>query len=83
MDIRKPRKGESGLDKSPYNRRGEAVTKKAFKSVERGVKPVARDTNKTRRKTTRARTVGETVKTEMPTASMRKVLKKPIVDKQR
>lgn len=81
MDIRKPRKGETGLDKNPYDRRGEAITKKAFKSVERGVKPVARDTNKTRRKTTRARTVGETVKKEQPTASLKKVMKKPIVDK--
>lgn len=81
MDIRKPRKGETGLDKSPYNRRGEGITKKAFKSVEQGVKPVARDTNKTRRKTTRTRTVGETVKKELPTASLKKVMKKPIVDK--
>jgi hypothetical protein len=37
------------LDKSPYMRHSEKVTKKAFKSVEKSVKPVAKDTNKTRR----------------------------------
>ena len=37
------------LDKSPYKRHEEKVTKKAFKSVEKSVKPVAKDTNKTRR----------------------------------
>jgi len=37
-------------DKSPYNRRAEKDTKKAFKAVNKSVKPVAKDTNKTRRK---------------------------------
>ena len=77
MDMGKHKKG-SAIDKDPYDRRGERVTAKAFKSVERGVKPVAKDTNKTRRKTTRARTVGETVKAEKPTSNIKKVMRKPI-----
>lgn len=36
--------------KSPYNKRADKDTKKAFKSVEKSVKPVAKDTNKTKRK---------------------------------
>lgn len=75
MDIA-PKKSASKVDKNPYDRRAEKDTKKAFKSVEQGVKPVARDTNKTRRKTTRARTVGETVKTERPAANLKKAVKK-------
>ena len=43
---RKP-KASAKLDKSPYNRRGEKITDKAFKSVDKSVKPVAKDTNKT------------------------------------
>lgn len=42
-------KGQA-MDKSPYNRRAEKDDKKAFKSVNKSVKPVAKDTNKTRRK---------------------------------
>jgi hypothetical protein len=49
MDIRK-RKASKSLDKNPYDRREEAVTKRAFRAVEKSVKPVAKDTNKTRRK---------------------------------
>ena len=37
-------------DKSPYNRRAEKDDKKAFKKQTKAVKPVAKDTNKTRRK---------------------------------
>lgn len=37
-------------DKSPYNIREEKVAKKAFASTAKSVKPVAKDTNKTRRK---------------------------------
>jgi hypothetical protein len=77
MDMNRKKKA-MGKEKDPYDRRGEAITKKAFKSVERGVKPVARDTNKTRRKTTRARTVGETVKKEKPTSNLKKVMRRPI-----
>jgi hypothetical protein len=36
-------------DKNPLDRRSEKVTEKAFKSVSKSVKPVAKDTNKTRR----------------------------------
>ena len=75
---RRPRKADAKIDKSPYNRREEKVMDKAFRSVERGVKPVARDTNKTRRKATAARKVGETVKDEKPTSNLKKVMRKPI-----
>jgi hypothetical protein len=51
---------------------------KAFKSVEKSVKPVAKDTNKTRRKETKSRIVGETVKKVKPTSNLKKVMKKPI-----
>ena len=48
---REPRKAASkGLDKSPYKRQEEKVTKKAFIEVGKSVKPVAKDTNKTRRR---------------------------------
>jgi hypothetical protein len=36
--------------KSPYNTRQRKDTDKAYASVEKSVKPVAKDTNKTRRK---------------------------------
>lgn len=49
MDNRKSKKAANKLDKNPYNRRGEKITEKAFKSVSKSVKPVAKDTNKTRR----------------------------------
>lgn len=49
MDNSKPKKS-SKIDKNPYNRREEKITEKSFKSVEKSVKPVAKDTNKTRRK---------------------------------
>ncbi len=78
---REPKKPGNKIDKNPYDRRAEKDTKKAFKSVEKGVKPVAKDTNKTRRKTTRARIVGETVKTEKPAANLKKAVKKGFKDK--
>ena len=37
---------------TPYNKRETKVAKKAFASTEKSVKPVAKDTNKTRRKDT-------------------------------
>lgn len=49
MDNGRKKSGGKGLDKDPYDRREEKVTKKGFKSVEKSVKPVAKDTNKTRR----------------------------------
>lgn len=70
-----------GLDKSPYDRREEAVTKKAFKSVEKSVKPVAKDTNKTRRKETKARLVGDTVKALKPKGSLKKDMHKSMKGK--
>lgn len=50
MDIRKHKKSATKKDVNPYDRRTEKVDSKAFKSVEKSVKPVAKDTNKTRRK---------------------------------
>ena len=63
-------------EKSPYLKREEKDSKKAFKSVEKSVKPVARDTNKTRRKETKRRITGDTVKTEKPAANLRRAMKK-------
>ncbi len=42
----------------PYDKRGQAVTKKAMASTEKSVKPVAKDTNKTRRKIVKPTAVG-------------------------
>jgi len=75
MDGKK-RKAKLGKDKSPYMRREEKDTAEAFKSVERGVKPVAKDTNKTRRKETMARKEGHTVARVKPTSNLKKVLSK-------
>ena len=71
MDRKPGAKGKS-LDKSPYMREPEAKTIKAFKGVEKSVKPVARDTNKTRRTSTKDRKVGVTVKKELPVATNEK-----------
>ncbi len=71
----------SGLDKSPYNRREEASAKKAFKSVAKSVKPVAKDTNKTRRKETKARITGPTVPAEKSMTNLKKDMKRPISTK--
>ncbi len=49
MEMHK-RKASKGQDRSPYNRHEDKVMNKAFKSVEKSVAPVAKDTNKTRRK---------------------------------
>lgn len=75
MDDKK-RVSKLKQDKSPYLKRQEKVTEKAFKSVEKSVKPVARDTNKTRRKETKKRIVGDTVKTEKPAANLKRAIKK-------
>lgn len=76
MDDRRSKKTDDKLDKSPYNRREEKVADKAFKSVKKSVDPVAKDTNKTRRKTTKSRIIGETVSAEKPKSSLKKVMKK-------
>jgi hypothetical protein len=73
MDRKPAKKGLSkSLDKSPFHRAAEKKTRKAFDEVETSVKPVARDTNKTRRATTKARIVGTTVKKELPVSSQKK-----------
>lgn len=75
MDARK-KQVKTGKDKSPFMRREEAITSKAFKAVDKSVKAVAKDTNKTRRKTTKSRIVGETVKKEKPISNLKKDMKK-------
>ena len=70
------KRSKSKVDKSPYMRRSEKDTDKAFKSVEKGVKSVAKDTNKTRRKETRARIVGATVKKEPPASHLKRDMRK-------
>jgi hypothetical protein len=71
-----------GPDKSPYNRRDEEDTKKAFKAVEKSVAPVAKDTNKTRRKETMKRKESPiTLKTVKPKSNLKKDMKKPMMNK--
>lgn len=71
MDRKSGIKGNS-LDKSPYLRESEKKRDKAFKGVEKSVTPVARDTNKTRRTSTKARKAGVTVPKELPVSSQKK-----------
>ncbi len=47
--MREPKKKRRIQDRSPYERRSEKVTSDGFKAVDKSVKPVAKDTNKTRR----------------------------------
>lgn len=47
--MKESKKSYGKKDENPFDRRSEKVTKKAFKSVTKSVKPVAKDTNKTRR----------------------------------
>jgi hypothetical protein len=68
-------KSEAG---SPYAKRENKITKKGFKTVEKSVKDVAKDTNKTRRPETRARLTEPTIKNAKPHSSLKKEMKKPI-----
>lgn len=77
MDTRR-KKADVKLDKSPYNRRTQKIDDKAFKSVEKSVRPVAKDTNKTRRKNTRERKIEPTVPNVKPRSDLKKVMKKLI-----
>jgi hypothetical protein len=59
------------LDKSPYERRAEKDTKKAFKAVNKSVKKVAEDTNKTRRKIVKPTKQGKPIpKKKAPLSNM-------------
>lgn len=49
MDV-DSRRGSKVKKSVPYNKRYAELEKKAFKSTDKSVKPVAKDTNKTRRK---------------------------------
>lgn len=48
MMYNPPKKGKDM--KKPFDKRERADTKKSFANTEKSVKPVAKDTNKTRRK---------------------------------
>jgi hypothetical protein len=61
---------------NPYNKREEADKKKAFASTKRTVSEVAKDTNKTRRKETRERIVGDTAPNTKPRTDLKKDMKK-------
>ncbi len=66
---------------SPYHKREQGISNGAFKKNSKAVAPVAKDTNKTRRKETRARIIGETVSNVKPKSNLRKDMKKPIKDR--
>ena len=53
----------------PYNKREVKDDKKAMASTNKSVKPVAKDTNKTRRKETKKRITGPTVPKVKPKAT--------------
>jgi hypothetical protein len=81
MDRERTKKAGKSLDKSPYDRHEEKVTNKAFKSVEKSVKPVAKDTNKTRRKETMARKEAKTVASVKPKSNLKKDMHKSMKGK--
>ena len=69
-------KSEAG---SPYAKHENKITKKAFKTVDKSVKDVAKDTNKTRRPETRARLTEPTIKnSSYINEGVKKDMKKPI-----
>jgi hypothetical protein len=53
----------------PYNKREVKDDKKAMASTKKSVKPVAKDTNKARRKVTKSDITGPTVKAVKPKAT--------------
>ncbi len=76
MDVTS-RRGPQAKKAVPYNKREAKLEKSGVNSTEKGVKPVAKDTNKTRRKTTKKRITGETVAKVKPVSNLKKDLKKP------
>lgn len=77
MDASPRRK--KAIDANPYMRRPEKDTKKAFAASTKPVKPVAKDTNKTRRKTTKSRIIGaDAKKIEKPGSTLKRDMKKPM-----
>lgn len=50
--------------------------KKAYAATEKSVQPVAKDTNKTRRKNTKERLVGVTAKKVKPVSNLKKDMRK-------
>ena len=61
---------------NPYNKREVKNEEKAMKATNKGVKPVAKDTNKTRRPETRARLIGVTEKAATPKTRIKADMKK-------
>ena len=76
MDVTS-RRGPKKAQAVPYNKREAKIEKKAIASTEKSVKPVAKDTNKTRRKTTNKRITGPTLPKVKPVSNLKKDLKKP------
>lgn len=68
---------------NPYDKREVAAKKKAFASTKKTVSPAAKDTNKTRRKETRSRIVGATVKTEKPKSNLKRDMRRPMAENPR
>jgi hypothetical protein len=66
------------MKSNPYNKREDKNAKKAMESTERGVKPVAKDTNKTRRTETKSRLLGVTEKKATPKSNLKRDMKKPM-----
>lgn len=66
------------MQEAPYDKRGRKLKDKAIASTEKSVKPVAKDTNKTRRKETKSRIVSNTVSDTKPISNLKKDMKKPI-----
>lgn len=74
-DRSKEPKGNK-MEKSPYNRHAEKDTKKAFKATAKSIKPVAKDTNKTRRHEAKPTAVGVKIpKKGCPTGKQMKDMK--------
>ena len=65
----------------PYQKREVKDDKKAMASTNKSVKPVAKDTNKTRRKETMKRKEGPTVPDAKPKSRLKRDMKRPISTK--
>lgn len=61
---------------SPYKKRSGELTTKAFAAVEKSVKPVAKDTNKTRRPETRERKLTNDQPKVKPVSPLKKDMKR-------
>lgn len=62
----------------PYNKRESGDSKKAFASTKKTVKPVAKDTNKTRRKMVKPTKGAGIIKRVKPISNLKRDMKRPI-----